>query len=199
MLEEDDGTFDSSTSVPEVDLLEQLDMMNLNDISTGSHPDTNERSLNGSHEAAISKASSKLLLRTNPVFNTHRASSKFKHALRLLTDTVLPAGEKAVVVSQWTSVLEMFREHLDAAGVTYVRLNGQVAVKDRNDLVQQFNSTTSAVQVMLLSLTAGGVGLNLIGGNHLLLLDPHWNPQLEAQAQDRVYRVGQTKPVRIYK
>lgn len=52
---------------------------------------------------------------------------------------------------------------------------------------------------MLLSLTAGGVGLNLIGANHLLLLDPHWNPQLEAQAQDRIYRVGQTKPVTIYK
>uniref|UniRef100_A0A182HHP9 Transcription termination factor 2 n=1 Tax=Anopheles arabiensis TaxID=7173 RepID=A0A182HHP9_ANOAR len=53
--------------------------------------------------------------------------------------------------------------------------------------------------VMLLSLTAGGVGLNLVGANHLLLLDPHWNPQLEAQAQDRVYRVGQTKPVYIWK
>lgn len=52
---------------------------------------------------------------------------------------------------------------------------------------------------MLLSLSAGGVGLNLIGGNHLFLLDPHWNPQLEAQAFDRIYRVGQTKPCHIYK
>ena len=52
---------------------------------------------------------------------------------------------------------------------------------------------------MLLSLTAGGVGLNLIGGNHLLLLDPHWNPQLESQAYDRIYRVGQKKDVHIYK
>ncbi|KAL1401312.1 hypothetical protein quinque_006165 [Culex quinquefasciatus] len=52
---------------------------------------------------------------------------------------------------------------------------------------------------MLLSLTAGGVGLNLVGANHLMLLDLHWNPQLEAQAQDRVYRVGQKKPVYIWK
>lgn len=52
---------------------------------------------------------------------------------------------------------------------------------------------------MLLSLSAGGVGLNLIGANHLLLTDLHWNPQLEAQAQDRIYRVGQKKPVTIYK
>lgn len=54
-------------------------------------------------------------------------------------------------------------------------------------------------QVMLLSLTAGGVGLNLIGGNHLFLIDLHWNPQLEMQAQDRIYRVGQRKDVNIYK
>lgn len=53
-------------------------------------------------------------------------------------------------------------------------------------------------QVMLLSLCAGGVGLNLCGANHLLLLDPHWNPQLEEQARDRIYRVGQKKPVHIY-
>lgn len=54
-------------------------------------------------------------------------------------------------------------------------------------------------QIMLLSLVAGGVGLNLTGANHLILVDPHWNPQLEAQAFDRVYRVGQTKAVKIYK
>lgn len=52
---------------------------------------------------------------------------------------------------------------------------------------------------MLLSLTAGGVGLNLIGANYIIIMDPHWNPQLELQAQDRIYRVGQTKTVHIYK
>lgn len=52
---------------------------------------------------------------------------------------------------------------------------------------------------MLLSLNAGGVGLNLIGANHLFLADLHWNPQLEHQAQDRIYRVGQKKPVHVYK
>lgn len=52
---------------------------------------------------------------------------------------------------------------------------------------------------MLLSLTAGGVGLNLVGGNHLFLVDLHWNPQLEMQAQDRIYRVGQKKNVNVYK
>lgn len=55
------------------------------------------------------------------------------------------------------------------------------------------------LQILLLSLTAGGIGLNLTGGNHILLLDPHWNPQLEQQAQDRIYRMGQTKHVYVYK
>lgn len=67
------------------------------------------------------------------------------------------------------------------------------------DVIDSFNDPNSHLTILLLSLTAGGVGLNLIGGNHLLLLDVHWNPQLEAQAQDRIYRFGQTKDVYIYK
>lgn len=62
-----------------------------------------------------------------------------------------------------------------------------------------FNDRHSGPRVLLLSLTAGGVGLNLTGANHLLLFDIHWNPQLETQAQDRIYRFGQTKNVYIYK
>lgn len=55
------------------------------------------------------------------------------------------------------------------------------------------------IQIMLLSLTAGGVGLNLVGGNHVIIMDLHWNPQLESQAQDRIYRIGQEKKVHVYK
>ena len=62
-----------------------------------------------------------------------------------------------------------------------------------------FSSTSSSPLVLLLSLCAGGVGLNLVGANHLFLLDLHWNPALEAQAVDRIYRVGQTKPVFVHK
>lgn len=66
-------------------------------------------------------------------------------------------------------------------------------------IVKEVKVFAASFQIMLLSLTAGGVGLNLVGANHLMLLDLHWNPQLEAQAQDRVYRVGQKKPVYIWK
>ena len=66
-------------------------------------------------------------------------------------------------------------------------------------LILTYNNATFFFQVLLLSLTAGGVGLNLVGANHLLLVDIHWNPQLENQACDRIYRVGQKKDVFIYR
>lgn len=65
--------------------------------------------------------------------------------------------------------------------------------------MDSFNAVSRNPKILLLSLTAGGVGLNLVGGNHLLLIDIHWNPQLEVQAQDRIYRFGQKKNVFIYK
>ena len=81
---------------------------------------------------------------------------------------------------------------------------GDTNPKRRSEIVETFNSSTpssssSSPLVLLLSLRAGGVGLNLVGANHLFLLDLHWNPALEAQAVDRIYRVGQTKPVFVHK
>ncbi|PZC72047.1 hypothetical protein B5X24_HaOG211972 [Helicoverpa armigera] len=108
-------------------------------------------------------------------------------------------GDKAVIVSQWTSVLRLVEGQLRAARVKSVTLDGNVPVASRPPLLAKLNDPNSDVKVMLLSLCAGGVGLNLCGANHLLLLDPHWNPQLEEQAQDRIYRVGQTKDVNIYR
>lgn len=89
--------------------------------------------------------------------------------------------------------------HLRNEGIKYSSLDGTVKVDKRMEIVDNFNDPNSDNRVMLLSLTAGGVGLNLVGANHLFLLDLHWNPQLENQAQDRIYRVGQKKPVFVYK
>ncbi|CAH1101434.1 unnamed protein product [Psylliodes chrysocephalus] len=66
-------------------------------------------------------------------------------------------------------------------------------------MVDRLNNPNNNMKIILLSLTAGGVGLNLVWANHLILLDLHWNPQLEKQAQDRIYRDGQEKPVFVYK
>ncbi|XP_070694517.1 transcription termination factor 2 [Pempheris klunzingeri] len=109
------------------------------------------------------------------------------------------ADQKSVIVSQWTSMLHIVAVHLRQMGLRYAVIDGTVNPKRRMDLVEEFNSNPEGPQVMLVSLCAGGVGLNLIGGNHLFLMDMHWNPALEDQACDRIYRVGQTKNVTIHR
>jgi transcription termination factor 2 len=124
---------------------------------------------------------------------------QLRKVLELLEERVLHTNDKAVIVSQWTSYLNILAKFLDEKSVSYCMLSGNVPAHKRNEIVVDFNRANGGAKLMLLSLAAGGVGLNLIGGNHLFLLDLHWNPQLEAHAQDQIHRVGQTKPVFIYK
>ncbi|CAK9828141.1 Transcription termination factor 2 [Anthophora retusa] len=105
-----------------------------------------------------------------------------------------------IVVSQWTNTLDILASRLSLIhGATFSMVTGNVPIKERQGIMDSFNTPNSDPKILLLSLTAGGVGLNLVGGNHLLLIDIHWNPQLEVQAQDRIYRFGQRKNVFIYK
>ncbi|XP_023179025.2 transcription termination factor 2 [Drosophila hydei] len=202
MLEEEGtGKMDdeSDSYTPEIDLLAQLNKMTINDSasSTGSrHSGQDGRS---GDDLRIAKASQNVLKRSNPVFNLKRPSTKLLKVLEILKTNVLQKNDKAIVVSQWTSVLDILRELLEKEGLKALSLNGSIPVKNRQDIVNEFNDPGNSKRILLLSLTAGGVGLNLIGANHLVLLDLHWNPQLEAQAQDRIYRVGQKKDVVIYK
>ncbi|XP_077583563.1 transcription termination factor 2 isoform X1 [Stigmatopora nigra] len=108
--------------------------------------------------------------------------------------------EKSVIVSQWTSMLDIVAYHLKKMRLRYGLISGGVNPKRRLDLVDEFNNNNpNGIQVMLVSLCAGGVGLNLVGGNHLFLMDMHWNPALEDQACDRIYRVGQKRDVTIHR
>ncbi|XP_050336694.1 transcription termination factor 2 [Bactrocera neohumeralis] len=188
---------DSDDEKLKIDLLEQLNNLAINDS-------TENRSIEGEEglkpdEEIIAKASAKVLQRNNPVFNIKRPSSKIKKVLNVLKTKVLNGNDKAIVVSQWTSVLNILKTHLEEQGCITLSLNGTIPVKNRQEIVTQFNDANNHKRILLLSLTAGGVGLNLVGANHLLMIDLHWNPQLEAQAQDRIYRVGQKKNVVIYK
>ncbi|XP_076029306.1 transcription termination factor lodestar [Oratosquilla oratoria] len=161
----------------------------------------NEMSL---HEPAESKQEvdqsirEKVLCLNNPLFKTETKSSKIRKIEEELAK-LKDSGEKAVIVSQWTSLLEIVRSHLCNSGFRCHAITGQVNVKERGGIVDDFNNNRKGPQVMLLSLAAGGVGLNLIGANHLFLLDIHWNPQMEAQACDRIYRVGQKREVFIHR
>ncbi|KAM7363018.1 transcription termination factor lodestar [Cochliomyia hominivorax] len=208
MLEDEDAHHmdsESDVSQPEIDLLAQLNKLAISDkndsnamLSHSLNSDEGENSMRP-EEQVMAKASSKVLQRSNPIFDYKRPSTKMLKVLETLKNKVLSSGDKAIVVSQWTSVLNILKTHIEQQGVATLSLDGSIPVKNRQDIVTEFNSEKSHKRVLLLSLTAGGVGLNLVGANHLLLIDLHWNPQLEAQAQDRIYRVGQKKDVIIYK
>ena len=105
-------------------------------------------------------------------------------------------GHKALVFSQFTSLLAIVRSRLDSAGVKYEYLDG--ATRNRQAHVDAFQNDPQC-SVFLISLKAGGLGLNLTAAEYVFLLDPWWNPAVEAQAVDRAHRIGQTRPVFAYR
>ena len=122
-------------------------------------------------------------------------STKLTTLMESLTEAAAE-GHKALVFSQWTSLLDKVEPHLAAAGLGWTRLDGSTV--DRAGVVAGFQDP-SGPPVMLLSLKAGGVGLNLTAADHVFLLDPWWNPAAEDQAADRAHRIGQDRPVMIYR
>ncbi|KNC96716.1 uncharacterized protein SPPG_07926 [Spizellomyces punctatus DAOM BR117] len=103
---------------------------------------------------------------------------------------------KAVVFSQWTNMLDLLEPSLRTYGFGFVRLDGKMSRQDRTDAMESFK-TDPSVTVMLVSLKAGGVGLNLTSASRVYILEPYWNPAVEDQAQDRVHRMGQTREVHV--
>jgi superfamily II DNA or RNA helicase len=126
---------------------------------------------------------------------TVERSAKLELLLEAL-DTVVADGHKALVFSQWTSLLDLAEPHVRAASLGYVRLDG--TTRDRAEVVRRFQEDPD-VSLMLISLKAGGTGLNLTAADHIFLLDPWWNPAVEDQAADRAHRIGQDRPVMVYR
>ena len=122
-------------------------------------------------------------------------SSKIRRLLAAL-DEAAADGHKALVFSQWTSLLDRVEPLLAEQGIASCRLDG--STRDRAGVVASFQSAAGP-PVMLLSLKAGGTGLNLTAADHVFLLDPWWNPAVEDQAADRAHRIGQDKPVMVYR
>jgi len=113
-----------------------------------------------------------------------------------MAEEIVAAGNRALVFSQFTSYLKTVSQALDVAGIPYLYLDGSTPVRKRNALVKEFQE--GEVPLFLISLKAGGLGLNLTGANYVVHLDPWWNPAIEQQATDRAYRIGQTKDVTVY-
>ncbi len=124
------------------------------------------------------------------------ASSKMRRLLELLEE-LRSEGHRALVFSQFTSHLELVREELDRAGFTYQYLDGSTPAAERAKRIQAFQE--GAGDAFLISLKAGGTGINLTAADYVIHLDPWWNPAVEDQATDRAHRIGQTKPVTVYR
>ncbi|WP_332631556.1 DEAD/DEAH box helicase [Halalkalibacter flavus] len=109
----------------------------------------------------------------------------------------LQSEQKMVIFSQFTSMLSLIRKSFEEKGWTYHYIDGQTPPKARVEMAERFNNGEKSL--FLISLKAGGTGLNLIGGDTVILYDTWWNPAIEEQAADRVYRYGQTKNVQVIK
>jgi SNF2 family DNA or RNA helicase len=105
-------------------------------------------------------------------------------------------GHKALVFSQWTSMLDLIEPALREAGIGFIRLDG--GTTNRGAVAASFQDPKGP-PVMLISLKAGATGLNLTAADHVFLVDPWWNPSVEAQAADRAHRIGQQRPVMVYR
>lgn len=111
--------------------------------------------------------------------------------------TGIEAGHRILLFSGYSSMFPYIQKELDELGIKYFLLTGQTKVSDRMDLVNEFNSNED-IKVFLISLKAGGTGLNLIGADVVIHYDPWWNLSVEKQATDRAYRIGQKKNIQVY-
>jgi SNF2 family DNA or RNA helicase len=139
------------------------------------------------------------LLASNPrLFDAHTtvASSKLARLMELV-DELVASRQRALVFSQFTSHLALVKEQLDARGLKYVLLDGSTPARQRRARVTAFQD--GEVPLFLISLKAGGTGLNLTAATNVIHLDPWWNPAVEDQASDRAHRLGQRKPVTIFR
>lgn len=123
-----------------------------------------------------------------------RPSAKLDRLIEMVGE-LLSEGRKIIVFSQFTSMLDLIRKRFDADGLRYSLLTGQT--KDRKTAIETFQD--GAADVFLISLKAGGVGLNLTAADTVVIFDPWWNPAVEEQAIDRAYRIGQDKAVFVYR
>lgn len=118
-------------------------------------------------------------------------------SLREILKDAIDGGHRILLFSQFTSMLSIIKEMLDSENIEYMYLDGSTDIKERGNLVKEFNDGRG--QVFLISLKAGGTGLNLTGADMVIHFDPWWNPAVEDQATDRAHRIGQENTVQVIK
>ena len=146
-------------------------------------------------QATAGSADAKAATRTRATKGTIGAGSAKLDRLDEMLIELLAAGRRILVFSQFTSMLSLIQARLAERAIAYALLTG--ATRDREAAIRRFEG--GAVSVFLVSLKAGGTGLNLVAADTVILYDPWWNPAVEDQAIDRAHRIGQTKPVFVHK
>jgi SNF2 family DNA or RNA helicase len=131
------------------------------------------------------------------VDKTWKKGSAKLELLMMLVDELRDEGHRALVFSQFVKHLTVIRETLDRENIEYQYLDGATPAKERQRRVDAFQEGDG--DLFLISLKAGGTGLNLTGADYVIHLDPWWNPAVEDQATDRAHRIGQERPVTVYR
>ncbi|MDD2740515.1 MAG: C-terminal helicase domain-containing protein, partial [Methylomonas lenta] len=114
-----------------------------------------------------------------------------------IVDELIDNKHKALVFSQFVDHLQLIKAHIEQRGISYQYLDGSTPIKERQRRVEAFQRGEG--DLFLISLKAGGVGLNLTAADYVIHMDPWWNPAVEDQASDRAHRMGQQRPVTIYR
>ncbi|XP_010558220.1 PREDICTED: ATP-dependent DNA helicase DDM1 isoform X2 [Tarenaya hassleriana] len=150
-----------------------------------NHPDLLESQFNGSYLYP-------------PVEEIVEQCGKFRLLERLLV-RLLARNHKVLIFSQWTRVLDIMDYYFSEKGFEVCRIDGRVKLDERKRQIEAFNDKESDCRIFLLSTRAGGLGINLTAADTCILYDSDWNPQMDLQAMDRCHRIGQTKPVHVYR
>ncbi|XWS29305.1 hypothetical protein CRYUN_Cryun24cG0017600 [Craigia yunnanensis] len=150
-----------------------------------NHPDLLESAFDGSYFYP-------------PVEQIVAQCGKF-HLLDRLLVRLFERKHKVLVFSQWTKILNIMDYYFSEKGFKVCRIDGNVKLEERRRQIQEFNDVNSEYRVFILSTRAGGLGINLTAADTCILYDSDWNPQMDLQAMDRCHRIGQTKPVHVYR
>ncbi|KAK4262183.1 hypothetical protein QN277_027768 [Acacia crassicarpa] len=133
-----------------------------------------------------------------PINEMVEQCGKFRLLDRLLAH-LLARNHKVLIFSQWTKILDIMDYYFSEKGLEVCRIDGGVKLDERKRLIQEFNDVNSNYRVFILSTRAGGLGINLTAADTCIIYDSDWNPQMDLQAMDRCHRIGQTKPVHVYR
>ncbi|XP_034683414.1 ATP-dependent DNA helicase DDM1 [Vitis riparia] len=150
-----------------------------------NHPDLLESAFDGSYLYP-------------PVEQIVEQCGKFRLLDRLLA-RLFARKHKVLIFSQWTKILDIMEYYFSEKGLEVCRIDGSVRLDERKRQIEEFNDMNSNCRVFLLSTRAGGLGINLTAADTCILYDSDWNPQMDLQAMDRCHRIGQTKPVHVYR